>query len=164
MSQPLAEAPATPAGVLLRPLRVGDLAAMEAMQRTALPDPFSPGELALELERSQARNLAAFDGDGRLCGAVLAWLIVGELQIHQVVVAPEARRAGVGRALVEALLARAVAEGARISTLEVRQSNVAARQLYERIGFAIDGLRRRYYPDGEDAVLMSWLAPAQEAE
>ncbi len=162
MSLPLASPSATLAGVSLRPLAVGDLVAMEAMQRAALPDPFTPGELALELERSHARNLAAFDADGRLCGAVLGWLIVGELQIHQVVVASEARRAGIGRALVEAILARVVAEGARIATLEVRQSNEAARQLYARLGFATDGLRRRYSPDGEDAVLMSWLAPAQE--
>jgi ribosomal-protein-alanine N-acetyltransferase len=42
--------------------------------------------------------------------------------------------------------------------LEVRASNQPARALYARAGFVVDGRRPRYYPDGEDAVLMSWRA------
>jgi ribosomal-protein-alanine N-acetyltransferase len=75
-----------------------------------------------------------------------------EVEILLVAVVPHARRRGVGRALVEALLADA---GARRAHLEVRASNRAAIALYERTGFVAAGVRKRYYADGEDALVMA---------
>ena len=76
-------------------------------------------------------------------------------------VAPEHRRGGVARALVEDLLAGARERGARSITLEVRVSNFAAQALYRAHGFRLAGLRRGYYRDtGEDALLMTWRRDA----
>ena len=69
-----------------------------------------------------------------------------------VVVAEDARRRGIGRALLAAALARAPA--ARVAHLEVRASNAAAIALYERLGFVAVGRRPRYYEGREDAVSM----------
>ena len=137
----------------LRPLTHADLDAWHELQTRHIADPYTRDALHDELGLRQARTLGAFEG-GRLLGSILAWLVVDELQIMQVVVAPEARRLGVGRALVEQVVRRARAAGAVTATLEVRASNTAAIGLYDAIGFEVDGRRARYYPDGEDAVLM----------
>jgi ribosomal protein S18 acetylase RimI-like enzyme len=86
-------------------------------------------------------------------GFALARGAAQELEVLLVVVAPHARRRGIGRALVAALLAAA---GAQRAHLEVRASNRGAIALYERAGFVASGLRKRYYADAEDALTMSW--------
>ncbi len=144
---------ATSASPSLRALTAPDLDAWYALQDVALPDPYSREALATELESSLTRAIGLFEGP-RLCAAVLAWLVVDELQIMTVVVDPDARRRGYGRRIVGHLLRMAVAAGATHATLEVRVGNVAAIGLYEGLGFVRDGVRPRYYPDGEDALLM----------
>jgi len=70
------------------------------------------------------------------------------------------RRRGVASALVRAALDLAPAAEAR---LECRASNAAARRLYAGLGFAETGVRRRYYADGEDAALLTRVAPVVSA-
>jgi ribosomal-protein-alanine N-acetyltransferase len=74
-----------------------------------------------------------------------------------VAVAPEARRLGIARALMDELLGR-LPPKAQI-TLEVRRSNEPALAMYETLGFRAAGVRPRYYQDnGEDALIM-WRTP-----
>ena len=76
-------------------------------------------------------------------------------QLKNVAVAGEARQRGLGKVLVEAALARVRQRGARECFLEVRESNLVARRLYEGLGFASIGRRRRYYSRPvEDALVM----------
>ncbi len=137
----------------IRPLTAAHLDAWHALQQQALADPFTRDSLAAELRNPLSRQHGLFRGR-RLIGAFLAWLVVDELQIMQVAVAQAERRRGHGRMLVDHAVGRARAAGAVTATLEVRSSNGPARRLYESMGFHSDGRRRRYYPDGEDAVLM----------
>jgi len=136
----------------LRPLVPGDLKRWLALQ-AHIADPYDRQALEQEFKLSQSRILG-YVSRGHLLGALLAWLVVDELQIMQVVVAAEARRGGIGRALVLQSLRRSRAAGAITATLEVRASNDAAIALYAAMGFQVDGRRPSYYPDGEDAVLM----------
>lgn len=78
---------------------------------------------------------------------------VGEAELLRVAVEPALRGRGSGRALLRASEARLAARGIRALLLEVRASNASARGLYAAEGWIQDGLRRGYYPGGEDAVL-----------
>ncbi|WP_198376957.1 GNAT family N-acetyltransferase, partial [Roseomonas rubea] len=69
-------------------------------------------------------------------------------------VRPGARRAGLGRALMRALAAEAARRGAAELFLEVSEANGSARALYTGLGAAETGRRRRYYPDGSDALVL----------
>jgi [ribosomal protein S18]-alanine N-acetyltransferase len=91
---------------------------------------------------------------GKLCGFISAQIIAGEWEIENVVVAPESLGRGIASDLMEALIKRAREERALAMMLEVRESNLPARRLYEKHGFREVGRRRLYYqvPE-EDAIL-----------
>ncbi|MGA7560868.1 MAG: ribosomal protein S18-alanine N-acetyltransferase, partial [Terriglobales bacterium] len=91
---------------------------------------------------------------GRLCGFIGAQAVAGEWEIENVVVAAELLRRRIGSELIGALIERARSEAAAAILLEVRESNVAARGLYEKRGFREVGRRRTYYADPvEDGIL-----------
>jgi ribosomal-protein-alanine N-acetyltransferase len=99
--------------------------------------------------------VAAEDADGGLLGWAGVMVLADSAEILTVGVVPGARRRGIGRDLLAALLAEAVRRGAREAFLEVRVDNAGARSLYASEGFAEVGLRRGYYDGGRvDAVVM----------
>jgi ribosomal-protein-alanine acetyltransferase len=85
-----------------------------------------------------------------------SWLVFEELHINMVAVAPGWRRQGVARRLLEHVLREARTQGAQAATLEVRRANVAARQLYESLGFEHRGVRVGYYRTPPDDALILW--------
>jgi ribosomal-protein-alanine N-acetyltransferase len=89
-----------------------------------------------------------------LGGMILARVASDEAEILTLAVHPGQRRRGIGSALLDAAKARATALGAVAVFLEVAVTNDAARSLYAVHGFAEAGLRRRYYSDGTDALVL----------
>jgi ribosomal-protein-alanine N-acetyltransferase len=83
---------------------------------------------------------------------------VGEGHVTNIAVHPSARRQGVGTAVLRGLLRRSESAGITDFTLEVRASDVGAAAMYEKAGFRVEGRRRDYYPDREDALIM-WRRP-----
>ena len=72
---------------------------------------------------------------------------------------PAHQRRGIGSRLCRAVMDEAWRRGVSGVTLEVRRSNAAARALYRGLGMTESGLRPRYYPDGECAVIF-WARPS----
>ena len=141
----------------IRLLTYEDLPAVAAIERRAFPTPWSIAMFVLELSKPTGLCLAACRG-GRLTGYTICSRYDSVWHVMNIAVAPEQRRRGIASALLAELYARA-GEGSRF-TLEVRRSNQGAIDLYERDGFRVAGLRRRYYQDnGEDALIM-WRTPA----
>ena len=88
-------------------------------------------------------------------GMIMARVAADEAEILTLAVSPDARRSGIGRALVmEAARIAAVAKAARL-VLEVSATNLAARALYQGMGFVQVGRRKRYYADGSDALILA---------
>ena len=90
-----------------------------------------------------------------IVGFVGLWLMVGEAHIVTLAVRESQRRRGLGELLLMAAIEVAVAHGQEVVTLEVRRSNEAALALYDKYSFTRAGLRRRYYENAEDAVIMT---------
>ena len=89
-----------------------------------------------------------------LCGFICSNVVAGEWEIESVVVAAEFLRRGIANELVRNLVQRAENEAASAILLEVRESNLPARRLYEKHGFREVGRRGVYYRDPvEDAIL-----------
>jgi ribosomal-protein-alanine N-acetyltransferase len=140
----------------IRRLTYADLPQVIALERRAFPTPWSLAMFVLELSKPSGICLAAMR-DGRLAGYLICSRYDRVWHIMNVAVDPDHRRQGLATALINRLLER-VADGGDTEarfTLEVRRSNAGAIDLYERFGFKIAGLRRRYYQDnGEDAFVM----------
>jgi ribosomal-protein-alanine N-acetyltransferase len=95
---------------------------------------------------------------GEVCGFAVIEVVLDEGSIHNIAVAPDSQRRGLGQGLLQEVLTLLRQEGARRCLLEVRASNVAAIALYEKRGFAVDGTRKAYYKTAtgrEDGLLMS---------
>lgn len=138
-------------------MRTEDVAAVVAVEQAAFPDEWPATAFERELTKnSMARYVVLGDGEGSVAGFGGLWLMVDAAHIVSVGVAPEWRRRGYGRAIVHALVEVAIVHGMVEATLEVRESNEAARALYRAYGFYEVGRRKRYYPDNrEDAVIMT---------
>jgi ribosomal-protein-alanine N-acetyltransferase len=138
-----------------RDLASGHLEACLALDAAALGGLWSRAQWQRELEEP-GRPAVGLWQQGQLVAMACGWLIVDELHITLVAVAPERRRQGLGRQVLEALLRRAQADGASRATLEVAAANGAARALYGACGFRQAGVRRGYYRNGDDA-LIQWV-------
>lgn len=148
----------------IEPLTVADLDEVLVIEGASFPTPWSRGAFLYELEQNPlARCWVARGGGGapRVLGYLCLWEIPPEIHITNIAVHSAWRRRGVGRSLLEAILADARRRRLSLAYLEVRPTNTEARTLYERLGFEVVGRRKGYYFDtGEDALLMKAdLAP-----
>ena len=135
------------------PATAADLDAIVAIEQHGFAAPRPRVVFARELELAQARLVVLrARGDGPVLGFANFWIADDTVDLHVIAVAPDARRRGLGAVLLAHVIAAAAP---RRVVLEVRASNAPAQALYRRAGFVVDGRRPRYYPDGEDAVLMS---------
>jgi [ribosomal protein S18]-alanine N-acetyltransferase len=142
----------------IRSLSYSDLPAVAGIERRAFPTPWSIAMFVLELSKPGGLCLAAVR-DGELVGYTICSRYDTVWHVMNIAVEPDLRRQGIASALLAELYVRAGSGTARF-TLEVRRSNHAAIELYQRDGFRIAGLRRSYYQDnGEDALIM-WRTPA----
>ena len=133
-----------------------DLDEVTALAASALAQPWGREVFVEELARSwsRLRTLRAAPGSP-ICAFANFWLVRDEVHLLNLAAAPEVRRRGYARLLLEDLLGFARAHRARYVTLEVRRGNAAAQRLYKTSGFAAIGVRPRYYAeDEEDAVVM----------
>jgi ribosomal-protein-alanine N-acetyltransferase len=147
-----------PASITLRPLGYADLPQVIAIERRAFPTPWSLAMFVLELSKPSGICLAATRGE-RIVGYTICSRYDTVWHVMNIAVDPDERRQGIASALLAELYVRVADPRARF-TLEVRRSNQVAIELYERDGFRVSGMRRRYYQDnGEDALIM-WRTPA----
>ena len=87
---------------------------------------------------------------------IVAWLFVDEVHIATLATHPDFRRQGIAQKLLTHTLRYTFDEGAKTSFLEVRESNLAAQEMYRKFGYENTGRRKRYYKDNdEDAILMT---------
>ena len=143
---------------LLRPMQIGDLDAVLAVERSAYAFPWTRGNFVDSLAAGYLAELLVHDAAG-LVGYCVAMAGVDEMHLLNLTVAPAMQRRGHSRTLLDALERQCLQRQLPRLWLEVRASNAHARQLYAQRGFAEVGLRRGYYPAGkgqrEDAVVMS---------
>ncbi len=133
-----------------------DIDQVMEIEHSSFPYPWSRASFEKELrDNGYACYLVAGTGkNGQVIGYAGSWVLFGEAHITTLAVHPDYRRAGTGSALLTSLMEAAYKLGACQVFLEVRDSNGAARTLYEKYGFKIKGIRKKYYLD-EDALIMT---------
>lgn len=136
---------------------------MHGIEQAVFTDPWSLGQLRSSLVAGW--QFLVGERAGAVVGYAVALHAADVAEILSLGVAAEARRRGVGRALVRAMLARLAALGVRTVYLEVRESNTAGRQLYATEGFEPAGRRRGYYRRPvEDALLLRYAISTAQGD
>ena len=144
----------------ISPMRVEDLEEVLKIEDLSFPTPWSCNSFLYELlENERAIYLVAKSPLGNVIGYVGIWVIFDEGHITNLAVHPGYRRQGVGKALMLALVEAVRKRDVRHLTLEVRRTNLAAQDLYQKLGFVHMGVRRKYYLDNNEDALIMWKGP-----
>jgi len=131
-----------------------DIPHIVEIERRSFPTPWSEWAFRRELKSKNAHFLVAKIGR-EVVGYLDIWIVLDEAHITNIAVAPEHRRKGIGERLMRYALEMAKSKGVRKVTLEVRENNIPAQNLYRKFGFRPLGIREGYYTDtGEDALVM----------
>jgi ribosomal-protein-alanine N-acetyltransferase len=149
---------ASPHGVTIERLtRDADLDLVAGLEARCFTNPWSRDMLARQLAESQTTRVFVLRlPDVPVAAFCSCWFLVDELHVNTMVVDYPFRRRGLGLLLMHHVLADAARSGVRRATLEVRESNVAARRLYERLGFTVTAKRPDYYTDPDEDALILW--------
>jgi [ribosomal protein S18]-alanine N-acetyltransferase len=153
-----------PLKVQIDAMTAADIAAVHRIERASFPVPWPDYAFRQELETNRLAHYLVVRVGGKAIAYAGIWLMVDEAHITTFAVLPEWRRRGIGGRLLLGLLRLAAEHGARVATLEVRISNVAARGLYQRFGFRPVGVRPRYYSDNAEDALIMTSAPLTSAD
>lgn len=142
--------------IAICPMTEADLDGVLAIESHSFPNPWSRTHFLDELKSSYAFPMVALDPEGVVIGYICPMLLFDEGHILDVAVHKDFRGHGLGRLLVERVLDECRQGGAEFVSLEVRPSNHDAIALYVKLGFRETGRRKRYYENGEDAILMEY--------
>lgn len=144
--------------LVIAPATEADLPALMALERASFSDPWPESAMRSTFAVSVSRILIAKLSDEAV-GFAIAYLIPPEGEIADICVSPSVRGQGIGKALMDALIADSHCTR---FWLEVRMSNLAARGLYEKLGFELLGVRKNYYDHPrEDALVMGLTLPEE---
>ena len=141
--------------IKIRPAEPTDLEKIYVVEKLSFKYPYSRRLLSYLILHASVFLVAEFRGEiiGYVCGAIEKRdCIYGH--IYSIAVHPNHRRKGVGKALMMRAIEIFKTHGARKIILECRVSNMAAIRFYRKLGFRMAGIIRRYYRDGEDALVM----------
>ena len=157
--------PAVPGadGVVLRDMTLDDVPAVNALEQRLFPADAWPLHMFFdELSQTDTRRYLVAETASGIVGYAGLMCIEPIADVQTIAVVPEFEGLGIGSALLTRLIGEAARRGAQDVLLEVRADNPRAQQLYLRFGFEQIHVRRRYYRDGVDALIMRLqLTPEQ---
>lgn len=140
---------------MIRPATEQDADAIATIEALVEPGAWSVDSVRRHLGTPAGRGHVLVEG-GVVRAHLIATVVLDEAEILTIAVHPDARRRGLGRRLLLEVQDTWREAGVARAHLEVRRSNAAARALYASSDWSETGVRRGYYRDGEDAVLMGW--------
>ena len=139
----------------VRPMTKRDIARVYEIEVQSFRSPWSKLSLLGELHNNVARYLVA-EEEGRIVGYGGMWVLFDEAHITNIAIAPESRGQHLGRYLLYGMMVKALGYGAERMTLEVRETNQVAQNLYYSFDFEKEGFRKRYYEDTGEGAYLLW--------
>ena len=144
-----------------RTLLPEDAEGVAAVERESFPTPWSREDFWREASNDFACYIVALD-DMEIIGFAGCWISFEEAQVTNIALTSAQRGRGLGKVLMAKLMRAAAERGAERMTLEVRPSNTSALRLYEGLGFAAIGVRKKYYQDNDEDAILMWHTKLKE--
>ncbi|BDI30879.1 ribosomal-protein-alanine acetyltransferase [Capsulimonas corticalis] len=151
------EAPTGFGPIAITRMVMADIDEVARLERRSNALPWSHNAYATEIGNTVAHYLVARDRDGTLVGYGGMWIIMDEAHFTNIAVDPSARRRRIGERLLLSLLEYGIDRGTERATLEVRERNVIAHNLYVKHGFKDVSVRKNYYSDNQENAVIMWL-------
>jgi ribosomal-protein-alanine N-acetyltransferase len=131
-----------------------DLDIVSSIEKEVFTDPWSRNAFKTDLDNKMAWPMVA-EFEKKVVGYSSIYIVAGEVQIGNFAVAPGFRNRGVARKMMSEIFEKAGENNCRTIFLEVRESNIAAMELYKSYGFESSGKRKDYYTNPhENAIIM----------
>lgn len=139
--------------MIIRKMKPEDVSSIARLEQICFSDPWSENSIKTELHNPLSYWLVA-DDNGSIAGYVGSQSVLDSADMMNIAVAPEYRRQGIGRMLINSLISYLQEQNVIALLLEVRVSNTDAISLYQKLGFEQVGRRPRYYHNPrEDALI-----------
>jgi len=144
--------------IVYRKMVSEDVPAVYAIELATFPTPWTLDSFYYEMHENQyAHYVLAVDENNTIIGFCGMWMVIDAAQITNVAVLETARGQGIGEGLMREAMRIAREHGMDVMSLEVRETNTVAQNLYRKLAFQDGGIRKGYYTDnGEDALVM-WV-------
>lgn len=140
--------------IIIRPMKFEDIDVVDEINKASFSNPWSRESFERELSSNRVAHYFVAIHEDRIIGFVGIWIIFQEAQITTIAVHPDFRGKKVGEKLLDFVIDYCLKNHVKNIILEVRVSNTIAQNLYYKKGFKKVGLRKWYYKDGEDALVM----------
>ena len=141
--------------VAIRPMTEEDLPQVETIEQESFSMPWSLDAFRSTILREDTIYLAACR-EKEILGYCGMYVSFDEGEIPNVAVKVACRNQGIGESMLTVLLERAANSGVTSVFLEVRESNQAARRLYEKLGFEEAGIRKNFYEKPRENAVIMW--------
>ncbi len=136
-------------------MTLDDVDAVAAIEAATFRTPWSKESFYREVTDNACARYVVLREDGEAIAYAGVWFVLDEGHITNIAVREDRRGMGYGEQVTRAMIQLAADSGMNWMTLEVRRSNVAAQNLYHKLGFIDVGYRKRYYENTEDALIMA---------
>jgi ribosomal-protein-alanine N-acetyltransferase len=135
-----------------RKMQPQDVAEVYSIECDLFQDPWSYDSFLKDVDNDQITRAFVIENEKEIVGYAICWLYSRELHIGNVAVSRKWHRQGIGSFIVSRIIEQF--NDAEILYLEVRENNRPAINLYRKFGFDTLYVRKGYYPDGENALVM----------
>ncbi len=140
-------------------IRIAELADVDhiySIEKLSFEHPWSKSHFLNDIQNKYSKNWV-WTENNRIVAYLFGHLIVDEYHLHNIAVSNEYRKKGIALKLMEKMLNFSKENKVKAVFLEVSSSNLPACKLYEKKGFVAQGIRKKYYPNGDDALLYTLI-------
>lgn len=140
---------------MIRKMQEMDLERIEQIEKQCFKDPWKPKDFLYELNENPFSTGYVYIENNEIVAYAFLWITFEIAQIANIATDPMYRHQQIGYKMMQEMMQVARNQECEFMSLEVRASNHYALSLYEKCGFIQVNISKGYYPDGEDAIVMT---------
>lgn len=145
--------------IVIRKMTIADLEEVHKLECQIYPDPWTFSHFCHEVMENKVSYTLVMELETKVIGFAVTWFIQDELHLANIAIDPQYRNLGLASLFMNVIFEEGLKRKLIRAFLEVREKNLAAINLYKKFGFEEIGVRRKYYRNGENALVMQRYLP-----